>query len=125
MSTKKSKSPEAIKRSFEELFNKSVEERIEHRAQLLSYIFLSEAEKMMEKNGINKRELAHKIGTSSSYLTQLFRGDRLMNLKTAAKIEHALGMDYEITAKKRQMPEITELPSWDLPGLFRQNNEIV
>jgi L-fucose/D-arabinose isomerase len=41
--------------------------------------------------------VAKEIGTSASYLTQLFRGDRLLNFKTVAKIEQALAIQFEIT----------------------------
>jgi transcriptional regulator with XRE-family HTH domain len=36
------------------------------------------------------------IGTSASYLTQLFRGDRLLNFRTIAKIEAALNIEFKI-----------------------------
>jgi transcriptional regulator with XRE-family HTH domain len=87
----------SIKKEFQALFEQSPEERIEHRAQILSYIFLSEAEKAMERKGWNKKQLADEIGTSASYLTQLFRGDRLLNFKTIAKIEHAFSLEYQIS----------------------------
>lgn len=86
-----------IKEEFQALFKQSPEEKIEHRAQVLSYIFLSEAEKALERKGWTKKRLAKEIGTSASYLTQLFRGDRLMNFKTVAKIEQALSLEYHIS----------------------------
>lgn len=39
-------------------------------------------------------------GTSASYLTQLLRGDRLINLKTIAKIEDALQIRFELKGVK-------------------------
>lgn len=82
------------------MFDKSPTEQVEHRAQLLSYIFLSEAQKAMDRKGWTQKRLADEIGTSSSYLTQLFRGDRLLNLKTVAKIEAALGIRYEVNVDR-------------------------
>jgi len=85
-----------IKEEFQALFEQSPEEKIEHRAQMLSYIFLSEAERALEQKGWTQKRLATEIGISASFLTQLFRGDRLMNFKTVAKIEQALGLEYHI-----------------------------
>lgn len=99
MNTKQSNSAEEIRNEFQKLFEKTPEEQVEHRAQLLSYIFLSEAQKAMDRKGWTRKQLADEIGTSGSYLTQLFRGDRLLNLKTVAKIETALGIEFEIMAK--------------------------
>ncbi len=98
MSTKPSNSTEEIRNEFQKLFEKSPEEQVEHRAQMLSYIFLSEAQKTMDRKGWTRKQLADEIGTSASYLTQLFRGDRLLNLKTVAKIEAALGIEFEVNA---------------------------
>ena len=98
MSTKPSNSAEEIRNEFQKLFEKSPEEQVEHRAQMLSYIFLSEAQKAMDRKGWTRKQLADEIGTSASYLTQLFRGDRLLNFKTVAKIETALGIEFEMTA---------------------------
>jgi ribosome-binding protein aMBF1 (putative translation factor) len=83
---------------FQKLFEKSPEEQVEHQAQMLSYIFLSEAQKAIDRKGWTRKRLADEIGTTASYLTQLFRGDRLLNFKTVAKIETALGIEYKITA---------------------------
>lgn len=96
MSTKNSKDAQKVRKEFQKLFDMSPEEQVEHRAQMLSYIFLSEAQKAMDRKGWTQKRLADEIGTSSSYLTQLFRGDRLLNLKTVAKIEAAVGIRYEV-----------------------------
>ncbi len=97
MNTKKSMTPEEVKASFDQFFDSfSEEELLEQRAHLLAFRFLSEVEKAMEKEGITRKELARRIGTSASYVTQLFRGDRLLNFNTVAKMEKALGLDFEI-----------------------------
>jgi ribosome-binding protein aMBF1 (putative translation factor) len=100
MSTKQSNSTEEIRNDFQKLFEKSPEEQVEHRAQLLSYIFLSEAQKAMDRKGWTRKQLADEIGTSASYLTQLFRGDRLLNFKTVAKIEGALNIRFEVNVSE-------------------------
>lgn len=100
MSTKKLNSSVKIRKEFQKLFEKSPEEQVEHRAQMLSYIFLSEAQKAMDQKDWTQRRLADEIGTSASYLTQLMRGDRLLNLKTIAKMEDALQIRFEVKTVK-------------------------
>lgn len=100
MSTKQSNKVVNIRSEFQKLFEKSPEEQVEHRAQMLSYIFLSEAQKAMDGKGWTRKRLAQEIGTSASYLTQLFRGDRLLNFKTVAKIEAALEINFSISASE-------------------------
>src|SRR5690625_3327487 len=108
MNTKQSSSIEEIRNEFQKLFEKSPEEQVEHRAQMLSYIFLSEAQKVMDRKGWTRKQLADEIGTSASYLTQLFRGDRLLNFKTVAKIEYALDLKYGIYEESNQRIEMKE-----------------
>jgi len=108
MNTKQSNSIEEIRNEFQKLFEKSPEEQVEHRAQMLSYIFLSEAQKVMDRKGWTRKQLADEIGTSASYLTQLFRGDRLLNFKTVAKIEYALDLKYGIYEESNQRIEMKE-----------------
>lgn len=100
MSTKKLNSSVKIRKEFQKLFEKSPEEQVEHRAQMLSYNFLSEAQKAMDQKDWTQRRLADEIGTSASYLTQLMRGDRLLNLKTIAKMEDALQIRFEVKTVK-------------------------
>jgi len=111
MSTKNLNNTEEIKNEFQKLFEKTPEEQIEHRAHILSLIFLSEAEKAMKRKGWTRKCLAKEIGTSASYMTQLFRGDRLLNFKTVAKIERVLNMDYHISEKTNKRVQSNDLPS--------------
>lgn len=100
MSTPNLNSSEDIRKAFQKLFEKTPEEQIEHRALMLSYIFLSEVEKTSARKGWTRKKLAAEIGTSPSYLTQLFRGDRLLNFKTIAKIEQALGIRFTLRTEE-------------------------
>ena len=93
-----SNSTEKIRSDFQKLFEKSPKEQVEHRAQMLSFIILSEVQKAIDRKGWTRKQLADVIGTSASYLTQLFRGDRLLNFKTVAKFEGALDIRFEVNA---------------------------
>ncbi len=90
-----------IEQAFDDLFaSRSAEEVIEDEAALLMFRFLSIIETKRKKLRWTRRQLAEKIGTSPSYLTQLFRGDKLINMLTLAKFEKALNIDFEITEKR-------------------------
>lgn len=85
---------------FESLFTfQSKEEEWEHEAKMLMFRFLNELEKIQGDNPIKKKDLAKAIGTSASYITQLYRGDKLMNLLTLAKLQDAYNFTFDIKAK--------------------------
>ncbi len=67
-------------------------------AELLSFRFISEIDKCMEAGDISKKDLAQGIGTSASYVTQLFKGDKLLNMEILSKIERALEITFKIEA---------------------------
>ena len=78
---------------------KNNEERIEHNAQMISYKVLNEIEKLCEEKKIKKKDLAEMVGTSKSYITQLFNGSKSVNTYIMAKFQEALGITFEIHAK--------------------------
>jgi len=98
MSTK-FRNSEEIRKAFQDLFAfKSNEEEIEHNARMIMYRFLSEVEILTDEKKMTRKELAQKIGTSASFLTQLYRGSKLLNLTIIAKFEKALGVTFNIKA---------------------------
>lgn len=109
---------EEIKKQFEELLSfKSEEEKIELDAKELVFSFLSEFDKAMERNKISKKELAKSIGTSASYITQLFRGDRTPNFVNIAKMKDALNLEFDIKVKESNMlREEFHFPDVETPG---------
>ena len=85
---------------FEDLFSfESKEEELEHEAKMIMFRFLSELEKLFPGKPIKKKELAKAINTSASFITQLYQGDKLVNLLTLAKIQEAYNLTFEIKAK--------------------------
>ena len=82
------------------LNNRTPERQIELDAFMLMAKFLSDVEIICKERGILKKDLAKQIGTSASYLTQLYRGDKLINLSMIAKISYALNMKTEIFTKE-------------------------
>ncbi len=73
-------------------------EKHAHNAQMISYKILSEVEKVCEERKLNKKDLALKIGTSKSYITQLFRGSKSVNTQIMAKFEDVLDITFQIEA---------------------------
>lgn len=98
MSTKLNKiqiSPE-----FENLFSfNSKDDKLDHKAQMISFRILSEIEKLCAEKKIKRKDLAEILGTSKSYVTQLFRGDRQINAITMAKLEDSLGFTFDVRIK--------------------------
>lgn len=85
---------------FESLFTfKSKAEELEHEAKMLMFRFFSEFEKLNADKLIKKKDLAKAIGTSASYVTQMYQGDKLANLITFAKLQEEYGFVFEIKAK--------------------------
>lgn len=79
----------------------SKQDHIDHAAQMISYRILSEVERLCDDKVISRKELAGMLGTSASYITQLFRGNRRVNMEFIAKIERALNIQFEIKAVRK------------------------
>ena len=89
-----------ISPEFENLFTfKTKDDETEHEAKMLMFRFLSELEKLNGDKPFKKKDLAKSLKTSPSYITQLFNGDKLINLTTLAKIQEAYKICFEIKAK--------------------------
>jgi len=80
-------------------------EDLEHDTKMIMYRFLSEVERISEEEGLNRKELAALIGISPSYLTQLFRGNKIINLQTIAKFQKAFNLTFEIKAVSNNAEE--------------------
>jgi len=86
------------------------EDEIKHEAEMIMFRFLSEIERINDDKPIKKKELAKILGTSASYITQLYNGDKLINLPTLAKLQKA----YNITFKIIAVPSDEGIPSPDV-----------
>jgi transcriptional regulator with XRE-family HTH domain len=70
--------------------------------------FLSEIEQQQKLKDIDRKTLAALIGTSPSYLTQVFRGDKPLNFKTLAKIQAVLNIRFEVSVSIIDEPIINK-----------------
>lgn len=92
-----------INPEYENLFSfNTKEEEIEHEAKMLMFQFLDKIQKAAEDKNLNRKKIAQLLGTSASYITQLFRGDKLINLTTLAKFQKALNLKFEIHTNTQQ-----------------------
>lgn len=111
MSTK-FRNSEEIRNAFQDLLAfKSIDEEIEHNARMIMYRFLSEVEILTDQRKMTRKELAEKIGTSASYITQLYRGNKILNLSTIAKFQKALGITFNISAVSASEPSADDRDS--------------
>ncbi len=77
-------------------------EKLELEAELLHLKFVGVLEELMEQEKITKAELAEKLSTSKSYITQLFTGDKLLNIKTLAKLQRVLNFNFKIESERKR-----------------------
>lgn len=80
---------------------KNEEEELYHESRMIMFRILSEVERLCEENGMKKKDLAKAIGTSPSYVTQLFNGDKLINLETIAKLQKVFNIVFHLEAKPK------------------------
>lgn len=71
--------------------------------RMINYRFLSIIDEKMDELDLSKKDLAEAIGTSASYVTQLFRGDKILNLSTLAKLQNALNVKFKISGRNTKI----------------------
>lgn len=99
-----------IREKFKALLSsKTEEEMIERESYILMANYLSEIERLYKNDGLNRKELAAKIHTSPSYLTQVFRGSKPLNFLTLAKFKRALNLTFDVKVSIKS--EETENPN--------------
>lgn len=91
------KTKKGIQKAFQDLLEPaSREEKLELETLMLSARFLSAVEQVCQNRNILKKDLAQMIDTSPSYITQLFRGNKIINMETIARMQLALNVEFEI-----------------------------
>ena len=84
-----------LETAFDSLFNDN-EIDYDIEAKIIASKLLSEISEITDKNNLNRKTIAELIGTSASYLTQLYRGNKLLNFVTLAKLKDKLNLSIEI-----------------------------
>jgi transcriptional regulator with XRE-family HTH domain len=75
------------------------QDQLELDAKIIMAKFLEKVQEIATQKGLKKKDLAEKIGTSASYITQLYRGHKLLNLMTLAKLQRALDIEFDVAIK--------------------------
>jgi transcriptional regulator with XRE-family HTH domain len=88
-----------VAKGFESLFDFSEKGQNELDTLWIAAQFLSIIKDEMIRQQITRKELALRIGTSASWLTQVFRGDKLPNLETITKLKNVLNIEFDIRQK--------------------------
>lgn len=80
---------------------KNIEDKVEHDSKILMFKFLSIIEQEMEMRDMTRKDLAHKLNTSPSYITQLFRGAKTINLLKLAQLQNLFDIEFEVQSAKK------------------------
>jgi DNA-binding XRE family transcriptional regulator len=77
----------------------SEDDKVEVGAMFIHLAFMNKLRQLMEEQQLSKADLAKKLKTSKSYITQLFTGDKLINLSLLARIQKVFNVSFEIVLK--------------------------
>lgn len=87
-----------LKNKFSEILQfENKDDKAEHDSKILMFKFLSIIEQEMEVKGMSKKDLAEQLGTSPSYVTQLFRGTKTINLYKLAELQNLFNFEFDIS----------------------------
>lgn len=112
----------SIQNAFLELLTiNTKEEKYEMEKQRIHFMFFSKIEKIMSEQGISRKELASKVGTSPSYITQLFRGTKIANLDILSKIN--IEMDVSMDIGVEQKKPLISINSSSFPNYVHRREE--
>ena len=90
-----------IQKEFKKLLEfKDNDEKLQFEIEILHLSIMKKIFDLMNENKINKSQLTKKLHTSKGYITQLFRGDKIINLKTLAKIQRIFGVNLKVKFEK-------------------------
>ncbi|HCN36697.1 MAG TPA: hypothetical protein DIS94_03175 [Bacteroidetes bacterium] len=89
MTSKKINLNEELKKIYS---NESQDEKDEFQAEILHMEIIHQIYLRMKLLGLSKSDIAKELKTSKSFITQLFSGDKLLNLKLIAKFSRILGL---------------------------------
>jgi transcriptional regulator with XRE-family HTH domain len=89
-----------LKDHFQDFISDPKRRRIYER-EALAFEAAELISRLMEEQQVSKTDLARRVGTSKSHVTQLLSGSRNMTLRTLADLAFALGHKVEIRSLPR------------------------
>ncbi len=90
-----------VSSEFEDLFAfESEQEELEHEAKMLTQQVLNEVARCYS-NGpkLKQKVLAEVLGVSTSFISQLYSGDKVLSFPFLAKIQKRFGLNFSIKAE--------------------------
>lgn len=99
---------------------KDDDEKIDFETEIIHVEIMNQILQLMEKNNISKSDLAKTLGISKSYITQLFIGDKILNLKLLSKFQRIFKIKFKISYKSLENNEKDIL----VRNVFEDNFEI-
>ena len=94
----------SISQEFNEFLSfKTPDEELQHDATMISLRFISEINEILQSNCCySKKDLAEMLGTSPSFVTQLFNGDKKLNMDILAKFQKILKTKFSISTCEKE-----------------------
>ncbi|TLV00321.1 helix-turn-helix domain-containing protein [Dyadobacter luticola] len=111
-----------VSADYAHLFASSPSEDNKIDALVLAARFLEIINDAMEEKKMTRKSLAQAIGTSPSWITQLFRGDRMPNLEILSLMARALDITFEVRFSRNSHP-LEHFESKSLVSTFRRLEE--
>jgi transcriptional regulator with XRE-family HTH domain len=105
--------------AFESLFE-NFENDYENEAKIIASKILSGISEITDKKDLKRKDIADLIGTSASYLTQLYRGNKILNLVTLAKLKNKLNLNIELKITEKKYDNLNS--DYDYQNLIKKVN---
>jgi len=74
----------------------SEEEQVQFMAERVQLRFMGVINTLMENRNITSKQLAKELKTSQGHLTQLFKAERLINIRLLARLENIFNVKFEL-----------------------------
>ena len=88
---------ENLNEKLNSLMSMSEEDKLDVDKRVLSSRFLSEIQKHLDDEGVLRKDFAKIMGTTPSFITQLFRGNKVVSMEFLAKAQKELGINFYIS----------------------------
>jgi len=111
------KNIQKIDQSFDDFFVE-FENDFENEAKIIASKILSDIKEITDKKDLNRKDISELLGTSPSYLTQLYRGNKLLNLITLAKLKNKLDLKVDISISENHYNDFSE--TFDYHNLIKK-----
>lgn len=107
-----------IKRRMDQLLSfENKKEKEEFDELVFHFRVMNEIKDILKKREWNKKRLAEGLGTSQSFISQLFNGNKIINSKLISKIERLLEIRFTVKAEdirneSEDAEEVKRLGNW-------------